>query len=106
MNKTCVVSPAIHRSFPTHLTPGSCITKKNDIGLDPYYMIQGSGPIIVSGCINLSCFAGTSIETIATIGTIKPHFENRPIISEKLGELSEPGHLYFDPSQPSPILRV
>lgn len=105
MNKTCVVSPAIHRSFPTHLTPGSCITKKMTSGWI-LIMIQGSGPIIVSDCINLSCFAGTSIGTIATIGTIKPHFENRPIISEKLGELSEPGHLYFDPSQPSPILQV
>src|ERR1017187_118032 len=45
------------------------------------------GPVVVGAFVDRACLLGAAVVTIAAVGAVPPHFENRAVICEQLGQL-------------------
>ena len=66
---------------------GAAIGKDDGFGREPRQCVIGTGKIVVGALVYAAPFVGSAIPSVATIGTIEPHFEKRTVALQQLGEL-------------------
>src|SRR5690606_38951329 len=81
----CFTAYSLFVTRPSHT--GTGITEEDHFGLDAAYKVKGSGPIVIGSAVDSADFIAAPIVAIATVGTVKPHFENVTVIGKQFFKL-------------------
>ena len=83
-------------THPAQIATVAAVIPNQTVGLQFANHLVGLRPLVVGCAVYLARFVCSTIPAIATVGTIKPHFEDVAILCKQLAQLiAEVSHIFL-----------